>query len=36
VNRLEITPEDKMLFRYSKKPSSLMSRSVKINVVPLP
>ena len=36
VKRFEITPDDKMLFKYSRNPSSLMSKSVKIKVVPLP
>ena len=30
------SPEDKMLFMYSKKPSSLISLSVKMKVIPLP
>lgn len=29
-------PEDKMLLRYSRNPSSLISKSVKMKVVPLP
>lgn len=36
VNRFEITPDDKILLRYSKKASSLISKSVKMNVVPFP
>lgn len=34
---LELTsPEDRMLFMYSRKPSSLISLSVKMKVIPLP
>ena len=34
VNKLDTNPEAKMLFTYSKKPSSLMSWSVNKKVVP--
>jgi hypothetical protein len=36
VHKICFSPEDRMLLRYSRKPSSLMSKSVNIKVVPFP
>lgn len=33
---LNLLPDDKILFRYSRNPSSFMSKSVKMKVVPFP